>query len=120
LAPKSNSVYRALARAKRDVAEGDIGQVPPHLRDASYPGAARLGHGVGYKYPHDYPGHWVEQQYLPDPLVGKKYYQPSENGWEAGRRWGRRTAEAAAGNRNKSGNPEGLAGGLDTGVRSRE
>jgi putative ATPase len=84
LAPKSNSVYRALARAKRDVAEGDIGHVPPHLRDASYAGAARLGHGAGYKYPHDYPGHWVEQQYLPDPLVGARYYEPSESGWEAG------------------------------------
>ncbi|MGB9886863.1 MAG: replication-associated recombination protein A [Moorellales bacterium] len=104
LAPKSNSVHRALAKAKRDVATGDIGQVPPHLRDANYPGAARLGHGVGYKYPHDYPGHWVEQQYLPDPLVGRKYYQPSENGWEAGRRW----AQRGGGGFGQEGQPKGV------------
>jgi putative ATPase len=67
-APKSNSVLQALARAKEDVAEGNIGEVPLHLRDSHYRGAAKLGHGVEYKYPHDFPGHWVEQQYLPDVL----------------------------------------------------
>lgn len=87
-APKSNSVLKALSRAKKDVTEGNIGVVPPHLRDGHYAGAARLGHGVGYQYPHDFPGHWVAQQYLPDALRHARYYEPSSSGWE-GRRRGR-------------------------------
>ena len=57
--------------------------VPVYLRDTSYSGAAKLGHGQGYKYPHDYPGHWVEQAYMPVSLSGKRYYHPSDQGAEA-------------------------------------
>ena len=79
-APKSNSTsgyFEALADVER---EGKV-QVPRHLQDASRDGVA-LGHGEGYKYPHDYPGHWVQQQYLPDGLKGRIYYQPAELGYE--------------------------------------
>lgn len=82
-APKSNASYVALARAQEDVRQGKVGPVPVHLRDANYPGAARLGHGKGYLYPHDFPGHFVVQQYLPDLLAGRRYYEPTENGYEA-------------------------------------
>lgn len=82
-APKSNSSYLAWKRALGDVERGNIGSVPAHLRDASYRGASRLGHGKGYKYPHDYPGHWVEQQYLPDELRNARYYEPGDLGYEA-------------------------------------
>jgi putative ATPase len=82
LAPKSNSVYLALNRATEDAISAD--PVPEHLRDASYPGAKRLGHGEGYKYPHDYPGHVVEQQYRPVRYGGNRYYEPSDQGEEAG------------------------------------
>ncbi|MGE5592109.1 MAG: AAA family ATPase [Betaproteobacteria bacterium] len=81
-APKSNSACVAIGRAMGDVEKERQGRVPVHLRDASYKGAARLGHGVGYKYPHDFPGHFVQQQYLPDELVGRVYYEPSPNGYE--------------------------------------
>ena len=64
----------------------NCGTVPKHLRDAHYPGAKALGHGLEYKYPHNYLGGWVEQQYLPDELVGKKYYVPSGNGQDKGRK----------------------------------
>jgi putative ATPase len=80
-APKSNSVIQALGRAKEDAA-ASTDPVPPHLRDSSYSGAEKLGHGVGYLYPHDYPGHIVEQQYLPDRLAGRRYYEPSGEGEE--------------------------------------
>ncbi len=79
-APKSNSVggyFRALADVER---EGKV-EVPLHLRDASRDSIA-LGHGQGYKYPHDYPGHWVQQQYLPEGLEGRRYYEPGELGFE--------------------------------------
>jgi putative ATPase len=56
--------------------------VPPHLQDAHYKGAAKLGHGTGYKYAHDYPNHYVKQQYLPYELDGKEFYKPSDNGYE--------------------------------------
>ena len=56
-----------------------LGPVPAHLRDSHYRGAADLGHGAGYRYPHNYPGHWVKQQYLPDDLVGAKYYEYGPN-----------------------------------------
>lgn len=81
-APKSNSCYIALKKAKSDVETERTGEVPPHLRDASYKGASSLGHGKGYKYPHDYPGHYIIQQYLPHTLAGKTYYQPSDSGYE--------------------------------------
>jgi putative ATPase len=80
-APKSNSVYTAIASAMEDAASAD--PVPTHLRDASYPGAKRLGHGEGYKYPHDHPGHRVEQEYRPVRFAGKRYYEPSGEGEES-------------------------------------
>ncbi|MBE3573892.1 MAG: replication-associated recombination protein A [Firmicutes bacterium] len=82
-APKSNSVYTGIAAALEAAEKlAAAVQVPRHLRDASYAGAARLGHGQGYRYPHDYPGHWVEQQYLPEGLDGRRFYQPSTSGFE--------------------------------------
>ena len=83
LAPKSNAVARAIWSARADVQEGLAGPVPRHLRDASYPGAARLGHGKGYVYPHDEPAGVVQQQYAPDSLTGKRYYEPTARGGEA-------------------------------------
>jgi len=82
LAPKSNTAYLGLDRAIADVRDGAVGEVPAHLRDASYRGAATLGHGRGYLYPHDHPRRWVDQQYLPDPLVGRRYYEPGGEGAE--------------------------------------
>jgi len=81
-APKSNAAYIALDRAIEDVKSRNCGMVPLHLRDAHYKGAAKLGHGTQYKYPHDYPGHFVSQEYLPEELAGCKYYFPSDNGQE--------------------------------------
>ncbi|HTT49951.1 MAG TPA: replication-associated recombination protein A [Streptosporangiaceae bacterium] len=83
LAPKSNSVIRAIGAAQADVRAGLAGPVPAHLRDAHYPGAARLGHGRGYQYPHDFPEGVVAQQYAPDALAGRRYYEPSRHGAEA-------------------------------------
>ncbi|MDO4544161.1 MAG: replication-associated recombination protein A [Clostridia bacterium] len=81
--PKSNSVVCALDDAFAD-AEGKIFEpVPIHLRDTSFYGAKKLGHGQGYKYPHNYPAHWVKQQYMPTELIGKRYYKPSDQGQEA-------------------------------------
>ena len=82
-APKSNSAYLAIAAAQNDVRTKDCGTVPGHLRDAHYPGAEKLKHGVGYLYPHNYPGGHVKQQYLPDKLLDAKYYQPKDIGYEA-------------------------------------
>ncbi|MFF5996892.1 replication-associated recombination protein A [Lysinibacillus sp. KU-BSD001] len=82
LSPKSNSAYKALDEAIEDVKHGMVGEIPAHLKDSHYDGAAKLGHGVGYKYPHDYPNSWVKQQYLPDKLINKKYYKPKESGNE--------------------------------------
>jgi putative ATPase len=73
-APKSNAAYRAINEAMSDVRERGNLRPPAHLRDASYPGARKLGHGAGYRYPHDYPDAKVEQQYLPDELVGRRYF----------------------------------------------
>jgi putative ATPase len=83
LAPKSNAVIRAIGAAAEDVRAGLSGSVPAHLRDASYRGAARLGHGRGYRYPHDYAEGVVEQEYAPGPVAGRRYYQPSRHGAEA-------------------------------------
>ncbi len=82
-APKSNAAYLAIEAAGRDVKELGQAKVPSHLRDRSYSGAAKLGHGQGYLYPHDFPGHWVRQQYLPDSLADRTYYHPSAEGYEA-------------------------------------
>jgi len=81
-APKSNASYKALDAAIADVRAGRIGRIPIHLRDAHYPGAKRLGHGKGYKYAHDADFAVAEQQYLPDELVGTRYYEPSGFGFE--------------------------------------
>ena len=82
-APKSNASYKGINRAMKDVAEKRAQPVPIHLRDTNYRGARVLGHGKGYKYPHDFPGHWVEQQYMPEGIKTEPYYEPSENGREA-------------------------------------
>ena len=82
-APKSNAAYMGLNEATADLRAGKGGLVPPHLRDAHYSGAAKLGHGEGYKYPHDYPHGVVAQTYLPEDLRGVRYYQPTDNGQEA-------------------------------------
>jgi len=94
LAPKSNAVAKAIWTARTDVGEGLAGPVPRHLRDTSYPGAARLGHGKGYQYAHDDPAGIVTQQYAPDGLVGKQYYLPTTHGAEA--RWGERSERIRA------------------------
>lgn len=84
--PKSNSVIAALGAALEDADKGGYGVVPVHLRDTHYQGAQRLGNasgernGDGYKYVHDYPNHWVEQQYMPEDLIGRIYYRPSGEG----------------------------------------
>jgi len=83
LAPKSNAVIKAITAAANDVRAGLAGPVPAHLRDASYRGAARLGHGKGYQYPHDVPEGVLPQQYAPDGLAGREYYQPTGHGAEA-------------------------------------
>ena len=81
-APKSNAVISAIDAAIADVKAGRFGLVPNHLRDGHYPGAKRLGHGKGYKYPHNDPRGVSEQQYLPDELVGRTYYEPVARGHE--------------------------------------
>jgi putative ATPase len=78
-APKSNASYLGIKEAMHDIEEGDLLTVPDHLRDAHYKGAARLGRGKGYKYPHDYPGHYTAQDYLPQK---REYYRPTEQGEE--------------------------------------
>jgi len=82
LAPKSNAAYNAINRAIADVRAGVAGQVPVHLRDGHYAGAKQFGHGVGYVYAHDEPGHVAAQQYLPDTLRGTVYYEPTQHGFE--------------------------------------
>jgi len=82
-APKSNRVTVAIGRATDDVRTGKGGEVPMHLRDAHYRGAATLGHGTGYDYPHDDPRGWMPQQYRPAEIADRTYYQPSEHGFEA-------------------------------------
>jgi len=82
LAPKSNAVIRAIGKAADDVRRGDIGRVPPHLRDSHYASAKKIAHGKGYRYPHDFPAGIVAQQYAPDVVHGREYYDPSEHGAE--------------------------------------
>jgi putative ATPase len=82
-APKSNRTAAAIWAAREDVRKGPSAEVPVHLRDAHYQGAASLGHGKGYVYPHDDPTGWVAQQYKPSELEGRRYYRPSPNGAEA-------------------------------------
>ena len=75
---KSNASYMAINKAIEDVSSGDTGTIPMHIRNAPVQGMEKLGYGQGYLYPHDFPGHYVEQQYLPDKMVGTKYYIPPE------------------------------------------
>lgn len=81
-APKSNSAVNAIFDAMREVETSKTPPIPGHLMDAHYKGAAKLGHGDGYRYSHDYPNHYCDQQYLPDALVGKKFYFPGDLGLE--------------------------------------
>jgi putative ATPase len=83
LAPKSNSVIAGIGAAIDDVRDRPTGAVPVHLRDASYPGAGKLGHGEGYVYPHDAPAGWVPQQYRPADVEARVYYRPGAQGHEA-------------------------------------
>lgn len=80
LSPKSNTSYRAINAAMSDVHQGNVGAVPAHLRDSHYSGAKKLGRGIGYQYPHDFPNHWVAQQYLPDNLADRRYFQADPTG----------------------------------------
>ena len=75
---KSNASYNAINKALEDVANKDTGTIPMHIRNAPAEGMSEFGYGEGYKYPHDYPGHWVEQQYLPDKMLGTKYFIKDE------------------------------------------
>lgn len=81
-APKSNAAYLAVDKALSVVRESRTAPVPTYLCDAHYKGAGKLGRGIGYKYAHDYPNHYVEQQYLPDAYKDMKFYEPTENGYE--------------------------------------
>ena len=92
-APKSNASYLGIKAALRDIEQGDVLAVPDHLKDAHYKGAQRLGRGKGYQYPHDYPGHHVAQDYLPQK---REYYRPTEQGEE------KRIKERLAGLKKKS------------------
>ena len=99
-APKSNRVTMALGRAEADARAAGTGEVPMHLRDAHYKGAAQLGHGTGYDYPHDHADGWVDQRYRPDEVEGNVYYDPSPHGYEgevADRMPGRPPADEGAG-----------------------
>ncbi len=81
-APKSNAAYLAVDEAMQTVRETGNLPIPPHLQDAHYKGASKLGHGIGYKYAHDYKDHYVRQQYLPYELSGREFYSPTGNGYE--------------------------------------
>ncbi|MBE9387612.1 replication-associated recombination protein A [Vagococcus salmoninarum] len=80
LSPKSNTAYSALDNAIADIRAGKSGEIPSHLRDSHYSGAKDLNRGVGYQYPHDAPGSWVDQQYLPDKIKRARYYEPKNTG----------------------------------------
>ncbi|OPG10262.1 replication-associated recombination protein A [Microbispora sp. GKU 823] len=83
LAPKSNAVVKAIGAASDDVRRGMVGRIPDHLRDAHYPGAKKLGHGRGYQYPHDFEHGLVRQDYAPEELRERRYYEPTAHGAEA-------------------------------------
>ena len=104
-APKSNRVTVALGRAEVDARSSGAGEVPMHLRDAHYRGAAQLGHGTGYDYPHDHPEGWVDQRHRPDEVEGNVYYDPSPHGYErevADRMADRPRADGGAGHHGRS------------------
>ena len=79
LSKKSNATYLAIDKALEDVRTKDTGEIPMHIRNAPASGMKEFGYAKGYKYPHDFPGHWVEQQYLPDKMLGTKYFEKDEN-----------------------------------------
>lgn len=81
-APKSNASYNAISKAMDVVKSTNTPPIPTYLQDRHYKGSEKLGRGIGYKYAHDYPNHYVKQQYLPDALVNEHFYQPTENGYE--------------------------------------
>lgn len=81
--PKSNASYLAIDKALADVRDRELPPIPMHLRNAPVEGMKQLGHGEGYQYPHDFPGHWVDQRYLPDANLNTPYYEPSDQGAEA-------------------------------------
>ncbi len=83
-APKSNSAIMAIDKAMDSVKSEPTGGIPPYLKDAHYSGAKELGRGLTYKYPHDFENHYVDQQYLPDGLAGRRFYEMSDNGYEKG------------------------------------
>jgi putative ATPase len=121
LAPKSNAVITAFEAAAADVRAGLAGAVPPHLRDAHYAGAQRLGHGQGYSYPHDDPAGVVAQQYAPDTIADRTYYRPSRHGMEA--RYAERSdrireilGKTSSGNNNHPGAARRPAGDADPGT----
>ncbi|MCX7847234.1 MAG: replication-associated recombination protein A [bacterium] len=110
-APKSNAAYMALCKAQEDVRSARTMEVPLHLRDAHYQGAKQLGHGEDYKYAHDYEGHFVPQDYLPQE---RRYYEPTQQGWEAKiaerlAEWRRQSAAARAHTRPASSDESGAA-----------
>jgi len=80
--PKSNAACNAIFSAMETVKNTVTAKVPVHLMDSHYKGASKLGHGIGYQYPHNYPNHYVKQQYLPDGLEDKKFYEPGDLGYE--------------------------------------
>ncbi|WP_373436991.1 replication-associated recombination protein A [Metamycoplasma equirhinis] len=82
LSPKSNSAYLAIEKVNEYINGGNIFDVPLHLKDAHYSSASKLGRGVGYKYPHNYKNHYINQQYLPNELINEKFYIPQQNGYE--------------------------------------
>ncbi|HZP84981.1 MAG TPA: replication-associated recombination protein A, partial [Chthonomonadaceae bacterium] len=82
-APKSNAATIAIGRATEEIRTHGAKPVPKPLRDSHYPGGKAMGHGKGYLYPHDFPGHYVAQQYLPDGVQGTPFYEPTEEGTEA-------------------------------------
>ncbi|UUD35147.1 replication-associated recombination protein A [Mycoplasmopsis caviae] len=79
IAPKSNSVYKAISKVEPFIDQGNIYEIPKHLKDAHYKSAQKLGDGLGYKYPHDFPNHWVKQDYMPKNIADKKFFTPSSN-----------------------------------------
>ncbi len=102
MAPKSNAALKAIRAATAAIEGGANTEVPLHLRNASFAGARRLGYGVEYRYPHDYPVHWVEQRYLPDGVTAR-FYEPTEQGHE--RRHRERLAERQGGREDREPNP---------------
>ena len=82
-APKSNACTIAIGRAKAAVKEQGLKPVPKPLRDGHYKGGKTFGHGVGYQYPHDFPNHYLKQEYLPPEVTGTPFYEPTEQGAEA-------------------------------------